>query len=167
MVSLEKATCLVVSQVGSPDGKRRVGIFTHRLHRSNHCLAELTSEEVREKRRAERKQFKLDRAKAIATLAAEAEAVFEAEGRVIVPPVTGPQIPSGATWRPTPSMANNEDENQVPDEQEPLEDVEHLQLTLQEAFFLIWNFDCLTVMDPYTVATSLLFHPLDSQLLSE
>ncbi len=39
----------------------------------------------------------------------------------------------------------------VAEELEPLEDVEHLQLTLQEAFFLIWNLDCLTVLDPHTV----------------
>ena len=36
----------------------------------------MTAEEVREKRRAERKQFKMDRAAAIAKAAAEAEAAF-------------------------------------------------------------------------------------------
>jgi tRNA-splicing endonuclease subunit Sen2 len=34
---------------------------------------------------------------------------------------------------------------------EAIEDLEHLQLTLQEAWFLIWATDCLTVIDPSTV----------------
>lgn len=113
----------------------------------------LTSEQVREKRRKERKQFKLDRAKAIATLAAEAETIFETEGRVIVPPVSGPDIPSGATWRPSPSTAADTPPSDTED-QETLaqeEDVEHLQLTLQEAFFLIWTLDCLQILDSNTL----------------
>ena len=39
----------------------------------------MTAEEIREKRRAERKQFKLDRAAAIAQAAAEAEAEGSAD----------------------------------------------------------------------------------------
>ncbi|KAI0794017.1 hypothetical protein C8Q74DRAFT_1193999 [Fomes fomentarius] len=114
----------------------------------------MTSEEVREKRRAERKQFKLDRAAAIARAAAEAEAAF-AEGREAAPAF----IPSGATWKPQQSSETStlhtelpEEENDVgaEEELEPLEDVEHLQLTLQEAFFLAWTLDCLTVLDPHT-----------------
>jgi tRNA-splicing endonuclease subunit Sen2 len=118
---------------------------------------------MREKRRAERKQFKLDRAKAIAAVAAEAEAVYAAEGRVIVPALTGPEIPSAATWRP--SVSNSPDipsvdtetspPNGVEDDSEPLDDIEHLQLTLSEAFFLLWNLDCLTVLDPDTVVTAI------------
>ncbi|KAJ7576867.1 hypothetical protein C8J56DRAFT_373085 [Mycena floridula] len=116
----------------------------------------MTSEEVREKRRIERKQFKLDRAKAIANLAAEAEAVFEAEGRVVVPAVSGPSVPSGATWRSPAAVLveSAAEQGQVEatpiEDEEPPEDVEHLQLTLQEAFFLIWSLDCLTVLDPHT-----------------
>jgi tRNA-splicing endonuclease subunit Sen2 len=117
----------------------------------------MTSEEVTAKRRAERKQFKLDRAAAIAAVAEEAETIFATEGRVIKPALSGPAIPSAATWRPTPSVAEPPpvtpvEENEEPLEEEPLEDVEHLQLTLQEAFFLIWNLDCLTVLDPHTVS---------------
>ncbi|KAK0238826.1 tRNA-intron endonuclease [Armillaria nabsnona] len=116
---------------------------------------QITSEEIREKRRAERKQFKLDRARAIAAVAAEAEAIFESEGRVITPALSGPNIPSAATWKPTPATMD-EPRPSLPlpspqdvDEEE-LEDLEHLQLTLPEAFFLIWNFDCLTVLNPDT-----------------
>lgn len=116
-------------------------------------ILDMTSEEIREKRRAERKQFKMDRAAAIAKAAAEAEAAF-AEGREAGPAF----IPSGATWKPQPSselsLPSEPPEDQsmdVAEELEPLEDVEHLQLTLQEAFFLIWNLDCLTVLDPHTV----------------
>ncbi|KAI1793563.1 hypothetical protein LXA43DRAFT_221728 [Ganoderma leucocontextum] len=113
----------------------------------------MTAEEVREKRRAERKQFKMDRAAAIAKAAAEAEAAF-AEGREAAPAA----IPSGATWKPQESSEAIELPEEPPEgegddadeELEPLENVEHLQLTLQEAFFLIWNLDCLTVLDPHT-----------------
>ncbi|KAF9054568.1 hypothetical protein BJ165DRAFT_1399763 [Panaeolus papilionaceus] len=119
---------------------------------------QLTSEEVREKRRAERKQFKLDRAKAIAAVAEEAEKIFAEEGRVIAPALSGPNIPSAATWKPSPKPAAVDpeaSENLVepcpPVDLEPLDDVEHLQLTLQDAFFLLWNLDCLTVLDPDTL----------------
>ncbi|KII85822.1 hypothetical protein PLICRDRAFT_700626 [Plicaturopsis crispa FD-325 SS-3] len=121
----------------------------------------LTSEEIREKRRAERKQFKLDRAQAMAAAAAEAEAAF-AEGRVISP-LVGPDgtrvIPSAATWKPAPSQNElpstpvQDDEEldvELEREIEQMKDVEHLRLTLPEAFFLQWNLDCLTVLDPHT-----------------
>ena len=119
----------------------------------------MTSEEVRERRRQERKQFKLDRAAAIARAAAEAEAAF-AEGREAAPVL----IPSGATWKPQqsgqptlPPEPPEEDEGEEADEElEPLENVEHLQLTLQEAFFLAWTLDCLTVLDWQTVYCPLL-----------
>ena len=63
-------------------------------------LAEMTSEELTARRRSERKQFKLDRARAIAAAAAEAEAAFKERGEVVVPALSGPNIPSAATWRP-------------------------------------------------------------------
>ncbi|RDB23818.1 putative tRNA-splicing endonuclease subunit sen2 [Hypsizygus marmoreus] len=117
---------------------------------------QMTSEEVTAKRRAERRQFKLDRAAAIAAVAAEAEAIFETEGRVIKPALSGPAIPSAATWRPAPAPVPETpatptlEEEEEPVELEPIEDIEHLQLTLQEAFFLAWSLDCLTVLDPHT-----------------
>ncbi|TFY80459.1 hypothetical protein EWM64_g3551 [Hericium alpestre] len=117
------------------------------------------SEEITAKRRAERKQFKLDRARAIAAAAAEAEAAF-AEGRIISSEELKASIPSAATWKPSPSVkaevtvpetpAQDEDEEEQP-EPEPIEDLEHLQLTLPEAFFLAWALDCLTVLDPKTM----------------
>ena len=131
----------------------------------------LTSEEIREKRRAERKQFKLDRARATAQAAEEAENAFR-EGRQ----ANVVAIPSGATWRPQQppqeiphaeqvqdhAPVPEEDEDDAPLDEEPLEDVEHLQLTLQEAFFLVWNLDCLTLWDPKNVCVtrlaSLLFY---------
>lgn len=123
---------------------------------------DLTSEEIREKRRNERKQFKMDRARALAEAAAEAEAAF-VEGREAEMPV----IPSGATWKPTqdpnalaesgpPVMLEGDLEGENEEEEEPLEDVEHLQLTLQEAFFLAWGLDCLTILDPDTVRLSII-----------
>ncbi|KAJ3550568.1 hypothetical protein NM688_g5044 [Phlebia brevispora] len=127
--------------------------YTRQVNARKAAGKHLTAEEVRERRRAERKQFKLDRARALAQAAAEAEAAFE-EGRQA--PVIA--IPSGATWKPqsqaptaevTASEVTPEDETDIQEEQ-PLEDVEHLQLTLPEAFFLIWTMDCLTVLDHAT-----------------
>ena len=115
----------------------------------------MTSEEVREKRRAERKQFKQDRADAIARAAAEAEAAF-AEGRKIETTVV---IPSGATWKPQASAANEPvpsppgSDEEEEEELEPIPELEHLQLTFQEAFFLVWTLDCLVVHHPTTVRT--------------
>ncbi|TFK39402.1 hypothetical protein BDQ12DRAFT_55301 [Crucibulum laeve] len=119
---------------------------------------QLTSEEVTAKRRAERKQFKADRAAAIAAVAEEAETIFATEGRVITPALSGPAIPSAATWRPSPAPTETpvtpiveEEQEHVDVEEEPLEDVEHLQLTLQEAYFLLWNLDCLNILDRFTL----------------
>lgn len=117
----------------------------------------MTSEEITAKRRAERKQFKLDRAKAIAAAAAEAEAAF-AKGLIVSPALSGPTIPSAATWKPPtasvptgtgPSVSLDKVEAE---NEEPPEDIEHLQLTLPEAFFLLWNLDCLAILDPNTVS---------------
>ena len=113
----------------------------------------MTSEEITAKRRAERKQFKADRAAAIAAVAEEAEHIFATQGRVITPALSGPSIPSAATWKPPSltSASTNDALSKLPTHQEhldPLIDVEHLQLTLQEAFFLLWTLDCLTVLDP-------------------
>ncbi|KAH9967315.1 hypothetical protein BC827DRAFT_1173172 [Russula dissimulans] len=115
---------------------------------------QITSEEVTAKRRAERKQFKLDRARAIATAAADAEAAF-AEGRIISAEETRASIPSASTWKPsesTRSMPSSERWQDATDlSAEPLEDMEHMQLTLAEAFFLAWALDCLTIYHPKTL----------------
>ena len=102
----------------------------------------------------------------MAEAAAEAERAF-AEGRE----ATAIAIPSGATWKPQQSSSTDaptpaapteaEKDIEEPAEEEPLEDVEHLQLTLQEAFFLLWNLDCLTVLDPTMVRACLdIIHPV-------
>lgn len=130
----------------------------------------MTSEELTAKRRAERQQFKQDRAKAIQAAFAEAEVAFETEGRVVKVALSGPSIPSAATWKPSepsnpPSIpeevtATSQQANHPVDEEEPpLEDMEHLQLTFAEAWFLLWTMDCLTILDAQTVAyESLFFH---------
>lgn len=107
------------------------------------------------KRRAERKQFKLDRAQAIATAAAEAEAAF-AEGRILSAEESRVSIPSAATWKPSDSTRNVASRSVRFQEEtdlsaEPLEDMEHMQLALAEAFFLTWALDCLTIHHPRTV----------------
>ena len=119
---------------------------------SGRFRVELTSEEVTTRRRAERKQFKFERAQAIAAAAAEAEAAF-AEGRVISTEETRTSIPSAATWKPSPSIRNAallpEDGTDL--DAEPPEDMEHMQLTLPEAFFLAWALDCLSIYYPKMV----------------
>ena len=69
-------------------------------------------------------------------------------------------IPSAATWKPTRSNEgegqplNSPDPPPLPEDEigdEELQDVEHLQLTLPEAFFLVWAMDCLRLIDPATV----------------
>lgn len=125
------------------------------------CITEMTSEEITAKRREERKQFKLDRAQAMAVAAAEAEAAF-AEGREVPSTISADgirSIPSAATWKPQRPTSSREAPSPSEDppaelEEQSLQDVEHLQLTLSEAFFLLWNLDCLTVHDPYTVSIS-------------
>lgn len=116
----------------------------------------MTSEEVTAKRRAERKQFKLDRAKAMAAAAAEAEAAFQ-QGRIVSTTYAADgtrMIPSAATWKPKDGTPPDQDLSQVEgddgdeDDQEPIDNLEHLQLTLQEAFFLLWNLDCLSISSP-------------------
>jgi tRNA-splicing endonuclease subunit Sen2 len=116
----------------------------------------LTPEEITAKRRAERKQFKLDRAKAIAAAAAEAETVFNEQGRVIAPGIApdGTRIiPSAATWKPASASIPSEQSplgatRDEDEEFEPIPNLEHLQLSLQEAFFLVWALDCLTILHP-------------------
>jgi tRNA-splicing endonuclease subunit Sen2 len=151
-------------------GKRQSFVFSNPVpgfpfvlkHRFSTRRLELTSEEITSRRRAERRQFKEDRARAIAAVAEEAESIFATEGRVILPGLSGPAIPSAATWRPAvdPSRTGVVSPDPLKDEQledeqlEPIPDVEHLQLTLQEAFFLSWNLDCLTILDPETVCGS-------------
>ena len=123
----------------------------------------MTAEEITAKRRELRNQFKLDRARAIAQAAEEAEAAFAERGVIVTE--TSVVIPSGATWKPTstpkeqtveegsePTPSVTEPNEDGPEEEEEIKDIEHLQLTLQEAFFLIWTMDCLTVLDSLTVS---------------
>ncbi|KAF7430556.1 tRNA splicing endonuclease subunit sen2 [Pleurotus ostreatus] len=122
---------------------------------------QMTSEELTAKRRAERQQFKQDRAKAIQAAFAEAEVAFETEGRVVKVALSGPSIPSAATWKPSesakpPSIPDQSTTSQdadhpVDEEEPPLEDMEHLQLTFAEAWFLLWTMDCLTILDAQTL----------------
>jgi tRNA-splicing endonuclease subunit Sen2 len=115
----------------------------------------VTSEEITAKRREQRKRFKMDRANAIVAAAAAAEEAFRA-GKSVPSPIT---IPSGATWKSgdetsekqPPTLPRDKPEENWNRELDDVVDVEHLQLTPQEAFFLIWCFDCLSVLDPHTV----------------
>ncbi|KAF9445968.1 hypothetical protein P691DRAFT_777199 [Macrolepiota fuliginosa MF-IS2] len=143
--------------------------YTRQLNIRKSGGKQMTSEEITAKRRAERKQFKADRAAAIAAVASEAEHIFATEGRVITPALSGPAIPSAATWKPSKPTTVLDNSPEVPPEQnpelepspevaltdeedqDPLIDVEHLQLTLQESFFLLWTLECLTVLDPHTL----------------
>lgn len=143
-----------------PQGVRipRLWITPSRL--LTNSLAEMTSEEVTAQRRKQRKQFKLDRAQAIAAAAAEAEAAFS-EGRELPSIISADgtrSIPSAATWKPQlpETPASPQSPSEIVDD-EPLVDVEHLQLTLVEAFFLLWSLECLTVCDAIAVRVPSIF----------
>ncbi|KAF9511378.1 hypothetical protein BS47DRAFT_1346894 [Hydnum rufescens UP504] len=124
----------------------------------------LTAEELTAKRREERKLFKTERAQAIAAAAAEAEARFATEGRPPTPPVenisTAVRANLAAQKASTPHLSTSDpppplddpppDEGEEPEGSDRPENMEHLQLTLQEAFFLSWGLDCLDVLDPIT-----------------
>lgn len=128
----------------------------------------MTAEEVRAKRRAERQQFKLDRAQAFAASVAQAEAAFAAgDTSVRVAPLTREEVANFVAKKgdhsgtDTPDIAETEanaiegpTEEVVVVEEEISEDIEHLQLTLQEAFFLLWSLDSLTVVDANMVRIS-------------
>ena len=158
MASLERVTCRGASLPGWRGNRNVRLLYLHFFVCFNSArLQDLTSEEVTARRRAQRKQFKLDRARAIAAVAEEAEAVFAAEGQVTMPALSGPAIPSGATWRPSQPLDNPLPEP-VDQKEEPPEDIEHLQLTLQEAFFLAWAIDCLTILDSRSVSMRLRVH---------
>ncbi len=159
MVSLGKETSLAASRAGSLGWPiieaQLAGVRSNFVHVvGTMCLGrfrlEITSEEVTAKRRAERKQFKFDRARAIVAAAAEAEAAF-AEGRIISTEETKALIPSAATWKLSSSIRDaalplleSSQEGTDPDA-DLLEDMEHMQLTLSEAFFLTWALDCLSI----------------------
>ena len=113
------------------------------------CSAELTPEEVTAKRRAQRQDFKRQRAEAIAAAEAEAEEAFSANPG-IAPTVTT-VIPSAQTAGLNRFFVDGDDGPLLElTEEEMPENLEHLQLTLQEAFFLCWGVGCLRVISPET-----------------
>ncbi|KZT55825.1 hypothetical protein CALCODRAFT_498158 [Calocera cornea HHB12733] len=136
----------------------------------------LTAEEVTARRREQRKQFKVSRAAAIQKAAQEAEAAFSASlespattfelplvntPHNVPRPTFEPAASKGGTaGRPPPTeakadkAANSEEEVEKQLREQPelldedqVENMEHLQLTLQEAFFLAWGLGCLRVLD--------------------
>ncbi|PVG03155.1 hypothetical protein CPB86DRAFT_749246 [Serendipita vermifera] len=114
---------------------------------------ELTAEELTAKRREVRRRFKHQRAEAMAAAEAEAETAFAHNPESL--PVVTTVIPSTQTAKlnqqlqqllvkgegePLPELA----EDEVP------ENLEHLQLSPQEAFFLAWTVGCLHIFDEAT-----------------
>ena len=98
----------------------------------------------------------------MAEAAKEAETAFATKGVVLKE--TTVVIPSSNTWKPAPKEDSvdlitssgtilepaGQGVDGPPDEEE-LVDMEHLQLTFQEAFFLIWTMGCLDVLDAASV----------------
>lgn len=111
-------------------------------------FSELTAEEITARRRIIRKQFKQERAEAVAAAEAEAEASFAANPDVA--PVITTVIPSTQTsglQKRLQTIISESDVQTLPElsADEIPENVEHLQLSLQEAFFLAWAVGCLTI----------------------
>ena len=126
-------------------------------------------------RRAERQHFKSERERAINEAAAKADEVFRTEGKL-------PEIPAehiSTTVRAKIALQKQKRNAAVVGEEEEeeesnallsdlgtksndttevvVEDMEHLQLTLQEAFFLSWALNCLEILQPSTVRFKLYF----------
>ncbi|KAG9104297.1 tRNA splicing endonuclease subunit sen2 [Ceratobasidium sp. 370] len=125
------------------------------------------SELITAKRREERKQFKANRAAYLAQATADAEAAFAADSSVdIVIPTIGlasqavraaaaaksgqatPIVAAAADPPPPPVIEESRAEPEPEEEFTAPEDMEHLQLTLQEAYFLCWGLGCLRILDP-------------------
>ncbi|EIM19773.1 hypothetical protein WALSEDRAFT_70304 [Wallemia mellicola CBS 633.66] len=116
-----------------------------------------TAEEITSKRRVERNKMKIERAKVLteAQLAAEA-ALAGIDAIKESPPVPVDEdnndiVLNDKTSRGFEPSSPPKWEPLEPDEQEEQEDLsnaEHLQLTLQEAFFLAWGVGCLRIIDP-------------------
>ncbi|KAH7107703.1 hypothetical protein BKA62DRAFT_631322 [Auriculariales sp. MPI-PUGE-AT-0066] len=108
------------------------------------------AEVVTAKRRQQRKQFKADRARAMTEATKDAETAFS-EGR-------GDNLPApNEVSRVLNSQAREFSAESLPAESsetipqiETIEDLEFLQLTLEEAFFLAWSLDVLRVTDSST-----------------
>ena len=114
---------------------------------------ELTAEEITARRRAIRKQFKQERAEAVAAAEAEAEASFAVNPETA--PVITTVIPSSQTAdlrRRLQDTISAETQQPLPEltEEEMPDNQEHLQLSLQEAFFLAWTVHCLRIHDSDT-----------------
>ncbi|KAG8744261.1 tRNA splicing endonuclease subunit sen2 [Ceratobasidium sp. 428] len=127
------------------------------------------SELITAKRREERKQFKATRAAYLAQATADAEAAFAADSsvEVVIPTIgsasqavraaaaaarSSPATPiaSTATELPPPPPTIEESQPEPEPEEELIapEDMEHLQLALQEAYFLCSGLGCLRILDP-------------------
>ncbi|CAE6482159.1 unnamed protein product [Rhizoctonia solani] len=119
------------------------------------------SELITAKRREERKIFKATRAAYLAQATAEAEAAFAADSSAdIVIPTIGSASQAVRTaakeTRPTPDIPQQDEpaplaattEADMENDFVPPEDMEHLQLTLQEAYFLSHYLGCLRILDP-------------------
>ncbi|CUA78180.1 hypothetical protein RSOLAG22IIIB_02798 [Rhizoctonia solani] len=119
------------------------------------------SELITAKRREERKIFKATRAAYLAQATAEAEAAFAADSSadIVIPTIgSASQAVRAAAKesRSTPDIVQQDEpalslattEVTMEDNFVPPEDMEHLQLTLQEAYFLSYCLGCLRVLDP-------------------
>jgi len=138
---------------------RRSFFFTYRAL----ILLVLTAEEITALRRAEREHFKSERERAINEAAAKAEEVFRAEGKL--PEAPAEHISTAvrtkiAAERRNATVVEKGSDGEPPQSERPssvkdtdveVEDMEHLQLTLEEAFFLSWALGCLEILHSSTV----------------
>ncbi|KAG8744172.1 tRNA splicing endonuclease subunit sen2 [Ceratobasidium sp. 414] len=125
------------------------------------------SELVTAKRREEREQFKATRAAYLAKATADAEAAFAANSsaNIVIPTIGSasqavraaataksgqatPTVAAVADPMPPPTVEELQAEPEAEEEFIAPEDMEHLQLTLQEAYLLCWGLGCLRILDP-------------------
>lgn len=113
-------------------------------------MLELTAEEITAKRRLIRKQFKQQRAEAVAAAEAEAEVSFASNPDAS--PVIKTLIPSTQTAglnQRLQELISRGDAEPLPEltNEETPDNMEHLQISLPEAFFLAWTTGCLTIRE--------------------
>ncbi|KAL7409922.1 hypothetical protein BDY24DRAFT_401516 [Mrakia frigida] len=151
----------------------------------------LSSEEITALRRQERKDFKIARAAAaVATVEAQERALLASQAAALLSSssetisttfqpdeVIMPKRPGNAIYQVPASESNKTDAQLNAEEQEKrrlrieeeTEDLEHMQLTPEEVWFLAWGLDCLIVLDAKTktpIPLPTLFHLLTCPILT-
>lgn len=87
-----------------------------------------------------------------ATITPSLSTTEDGDPEVRTPSLDHPTEPGTSSAHNTPHEAKSGEPSQPQQSLEDLVDMEHLQLTLSEAFFCSWALGCLKILDPATVS---------------